>query len=405
MSEMMRFVRLFFCMLALVGTSYSAAAEAQNVTPANEPRRVERSDTLVYVGTYTGGKSKGIYLFRLTEDGDTDGRASLESAGLAAEARNPSFLEIDPKRRLLFAVNEAADAGGQPGGAVSSYAIGDHGQLTLINQQSTRGGGPCHLTLDKTGRFILAANYGGGSVVVLPVAGDGRLGEAADFVQHEGSSVNPQRQKGPHAHFITTDPSNRFALVCDLGLDQVLVYRFDAENGTLTPNDPPAAKLKPGAGPRHLAFHPDGKFVFVINELDSTITAFEFDAYRGSLNELHTVSTLPPDFKGENSTAEIAVHFSGKFLYGSNRGHDSIALYAINERTGALSFLCAESTRGKTPRHFELAPQGRHLIAANQNSDSLMVYGVNAAGRLEPVDAVDCPTPVCVKFVEPAAQK
>ncbi|HEX6961831.1 MAG TPA: lactonase family protein [Lacipirellula sp.] len=385
--------------------SFRANAAHENVSRAGSPRQVEPGDRLVFVGTYTDGSSKGIHLFRLVENADAKIGVTLEPLGLAAEARNPSFLEIDPKRRLLFAVSEAADANGRPGGAVSSYAIGNDGRLTLINQQSTCGAGPCHLALDKTGRFLLAANYGGGSVVVLPVAEDGRLGEATDFVQHEGSSVNPQRQAGPHAHFVATDPTNRFALVCDLGLDQVLVYRFDSQRGKLTPNDPPAADLKPGAGPRHLAFHPNGKFVYVINELDSTVTVFNFNADDGSLRELHTARTLPSDFTGENTTAEVAVHPSGRFLYGSNRGHDSIAMFAIDEKTGELTSLGAESTQGQTPRHFELDPQGELLIAANQNSDTLLVYRIDQqSGHLHSTgNLVECPTPVCVKFLEPAA--
>jgi 6-phosphogluconolactonase len=367
-------------------------------------RPIEPADTLVYVGTYTGEKSQGIYVYRFRTQGRAEASGvTLEPLGLAVEVANPSFLELDAKRRLLFAVNEVQDVNGYRGGAVSAFKIEPEGELTLINYQSTKGAGPCHLALDRTGRFVLAANYGGGSVVVVPVGEDGKLGQASDFVQHEGKSVNPDRQEGPHAHHVALDPSNRFALVCDLGLDQVLVYRFDAERGKLAPNDPPHAKLKPGAGPRHLAFHPQGKFVYVINELDSTITAFAFDSERGALSELDTVSTLAPSFEGENTTAEIAVHPSGKFLYGSNRGADNVAIYTIDSDTGKLAYVGEQSTGGQTPRHFELDGQGEHLIMANQSSDTMRVCRVDGdSGRLEPIGGlVECPTPVCGKFFQP----
>jgi 6-phosphogluconolactonase len=397
---------LLFIVVASIMSSAQAQDAAQTSAAARSPRATQPDDTLAYVGTYTNERSKGVYLFRLAKDREPAAQhATLEPLGLAAEAANPSFLEIDPKRRVLFAVSEVRDSGGTRGGAVSAYKIGSDGKLTLINQESTRGAGPCHLALDRTGRFVLAANYGGGSVVVIPVADDGTLSAASDFVQHEGRSVNPNRQEGPHAHHVALDPSNRFALVCDLGLDQVLIYRFDANQGKLTPNDPPFARLRPGAGPRHLAFHPDGRFVYVINELDSTITVFESNADHGALAEIETVSTLPPKFDGQNTTAEIAVHPNGQFLYGSNRGHDSIAVFEIDRNTGKLTYVEHQSTGGRTPRHFELTPRGERLIIANQNTDNMLVCQVAPkTGRLKPADAlVECPAPVCVKFLEAAA--
>jgi 6-phosphogluconolactonase len=266
------------------------------------------------------------------------------------------------------------------------------------------GSGPCHLVLDNEGRNILVANYGSGSVAVLPVAADGRLSEATDVEQHAGKSVNPRRQEGPHAHCVTLDPAGRRVFVCDLGLDKVMIYRFDSAKGELTPNDPAFAAVGPGAGPRHMAFRPDGRFAYVINELDSTVTALAYDAVSGALSEVQTVPTLPPDFDGENTTAEIAVHPSGKYLYGSNRGHDSVALFEIAEDAGTLTFVETHDTGGRTPRHFELDPAGERLIVAHQATDTLVVCGVDgASGRLKPSGAlVEAPTPVCVKFLEPA---
>ena len=362
------------------------------------------NETLVYVGTYTSEKSKGIYLYELqTENSEGLQNVTLVPLGLAAETRSPSFLAIDPKRRLLFAVGETDDFDGKRTGAVSAFSIEPAtGKLKLINQQPSLGTGPCHLVLDNEGRNALVANYGSGSVAVLPVAADGRLGEASDVERHEGKSVNPQRQEGPHAHCVTLDPTGRRAFVCDLGLDKVMIYRFDSENGELTPNEPAFAALKPGAGPRHMAFRPDGRIAYVINELDSTVTAFAYDAESGALSELQTVSTLPPDFEGENTTAEIAVHPNGKYLYGSNRGHESVVLFAIDDDNGTLTHVDEQDTGGRTPRHFELDPAGKHLIIANQATDTLLLCRVDGdSGGLKPSGAlVEAPTPVCVKFLE-----
>ncbi|PYV29314.1 MAG: hypothetical protein DMG22_23340 [Acidobacteria bacterium] len=257
------------------------------------------------------------------------------------------------------------------------------------------------MSLDKAGKFVMAANYTGGSVAVFPVLADGRLGEASAFVQHHGSSVNPERQEGPHAHSIAPSPDNRFVLAADLGLDRLLVYHFDPAQGSLKPNDPPFATVKPGAGPRHFAFHPGGRFVYTINEMGSTITAFSYDAMRGSLREFQTVSTLPKDFAGASDTAEIEVHPSGKFLYGSNRGHDSIAVFAIDDKMGTLTPVEHVPTEGKTPRSFAIDPAGSYLLVANQDSDNLVVFRIDArTGRLAPSDKVsDVPSPVCVIFV------
>jgi len=356
-----------------------------------------KSQYLVYVGTYTENKSKGIYAYRF--DADT---GQLSSLGLAAESVNPSFLASDPSRRFLFAVNEISKYEGRSSGGVSAFAIDrGTGKLTFLNEVPSRGAGPCHVAVDKTGKYVLVANYEGGSLAVFPILKDGRLGESTAFVRHHGASIDPQRQEGPHAHSVYLSPDNRFALCADLGLDEVLVYRFDAEKGTLAPNNPAFAKVNPGAGPRHFAFHPNGKFGYAIDEMQSTVTAFSYEPSSGTLRVLQTVTTLPKDFQGENSTAEVFVHPSGKFLYGSNRGHDSIAMFTINGRKGTLTPNGYALTLGKTPRNFALDPTGSFLFAANQDSDSVVEFRIDLnTGRLAPTGQVlEVPSPVCVTFV------
>lgn len=391
-------------LLLLASTFCGTPVQAQD-NAAVEERSVTPDDTLVFVGTYTGADSKGIYLFKQKASVAADAQqGALQPLGLAAETKSPSFLDIDADSGLVFAVSELDQFGGKPTGAVSAFAIDEaSSKLTLLNQQPSLGTGPCHVALDRERRHVLVANYGSGSVTVLPIGADGRLGTASDFHQHAGKSVNPQRQEGPHAHCVTFDPAGRFVFVCDLGLDQILVYKFDAEHGKLTPNQPAFATVKPGAGPRHMAFRPDGRFAYVNNELDSTITVFAYDADRGLLRELQTMSTLPPDFDGENSTAEIAVHPSGKFVYVSNRGHNSIVAFAVDGARGTLSYIAHQSTGGKTPRNFELAPDGKFLIIANQDTNSLVVCQIDqSTGRLRPIGApIESPRPVCIKFLTP----
>ncbi len=363
--------------------------------------------TLAYVGSYTsGGKSKGIVAFRFEMPAGSES-VSLTPLGVAAEVVNPSFLAVDAKRRLLFSVNEVDKHEGKPTGAVSAFSMNPQtGMLTLLNQQASMGAGPCHVLIDKTGKNVLVANYGSGSVAVFPITPDGKLGDPSSVIQHRGTSIDPKRQEGPHAHCVTIDPANQFVFVCDLGLDKVMIYRFDAAAGKLTANDPPFATIKGGSGPRHMTFGADGKFAYVNNEMASTVTVFAYDAKAGALNELQTISTLPEGYKGDTSTAEIAVHPSGKFLYVSNRGHDSLAIFNIDQAKGTLTYVENFSTGGKTPRHFGIEPSGKYLIAENQGSGSMMVCAIDPqSGRLKSSGAmVEVGAPVCVVFV-PAEKK
>jgi len=374
------------------------------VIPAVRAGAAESRHTkyFLYVGTYTqeGSESKGIYVYRFDS-----ANGQIAPAGLAAETINPSFLAVHPNHRFLYAVNEVSNYQGRKSGAVSAFAIDSAtGKLKLLNQVASKGGDPCYISLDKTGKYVLVANYGGGSVIEFPILEDGRLGEAGSLVQHSGHGTNPQRQEGPHAHSIDMSPDNRFALADDLGLDETLTYRFDAAKGSLTrgpESDSTIAKAENGAGPRHLAFHPNGKFVYVINEMASSVSVFAYDAASGALQKVQTISALPNNFSGHSEAAEIQVHPSGKFLYASNRGHDSIAVFAINRTKGTLTPIEYASTKGQSPRHFEISPAGSLLFAANEKSDNIVVFRINPqTGRLTPTGKVlEVSQPVCIKFV------
>ena len=350
----------------------------------------------VYIGTYTGTTSKGIYVARFDSQS-----GKLGSPELAIETTNPSFLAIHPKGQWLYAVGEVSNFQGKPEGVISAFRIDENaGRLELINQQPSGGAGPCHLALDKTGKCLLVANYGSGSVAAIPVESDGRLSSPGIAIQHHGSSLNRQRQEGPHAHFVTADPNSHFALACDLGLDKVLVYRLSPAQPFLTANDPPSVSLKPGSGPRHLAFHPNGRFVYVINEMASSLTVCSYDAPKGILKELETRSTLPPEFKGENTCAEVQIHPSGSFVYGSNRGHNSIAIFRVNPRDGRVQRIENVACGGKTPRHFALDPTGKWLLVENQDSNNVVVFAVDAnTGHMTPTgEKIEIGAPVCLVF-------
>ena len=341
------------------------------------------ADWTAYVGTYTRESSKGIYAVRLD-----DKTGKLTPLGLAVETSNPSFLAVHPNQRFVYAANE------NPQGTVSAFAVdASTGHLKLLNSVSTRGAGPCHVALDQTGKFLFAANYNSGSVAVFPVREDGSLGEASKSVQHSGAGANPQRQEGPHAHSVNMAPDNRFVLVADLGLDQVLAYSRQLNVGAVT-------KMAPGSGPRHLVFRADGKFVYVLSELTATVTAFRYDGKTGTLDELQSISTLPAGFTGAKSGAEIAMHPSGKFLYASNRGHDSIAVFRVDAAKGTLTAAGQVSTQGKTPRNFAIDPTGKFLLAANQDSGSIVEFRIDQkTGALTGTGAVvQAPFPVSIVF-------
>jgi 6-phosphogluconolactonase len=389
----MKMTRRFFALLLIIVAPLIAFCAARTSDKSSPP-----SQYLTFIGTYTSKTdSKGIYSFRF--DAAT-GR--LTPIGLAAQTQDPSFLAISNNEKYLYAVNELSTFDGKSSGAVTSYSLDrKSGKLTRLNQLATGGADPCYVSLDRKGKYLLVANYTGGSVATFPIASGGRLGPASTFVQHTGSGPNKERQEGPHAHFIATSSDNRFVFVVDLGLDEVAIYRFNSATGALTPNDPPFAKLDPGSGPRHLAFHPNGKFAYVLSEIKSTVTAFAYDSKNGSFSTLQTLSTLPPDFTAHNDTAEIVVHPSGKFLYASNRGHDSIALFAIDPLKGTLTPAGDFSTKGKTPRNFALDPSGNFLLAANQESNNIVVFRIDrATGVLAPTGQVaEVPAPVDVVFV------
>lgn len=350
---------------------------------------------LAYIGTYTDGISEGIYAYRFDM---ADG--SLEHVSTTSGLENPSFLDISPSGKHLYAV--CADFEASQSGVVKAYSIDPQsGDLTYLNEQSSEGAGPCHISIDQTGKYALVANYGSGSVAMLPIQQGGGLGKATGFIQHEGSSVDPERQMGPHAHSIILDAGNRYAFAADLGMDKMMVYRLDFATGELVPNDSPWVRTPPAAGPRHFDFHPNGEYAYIINEMGSTITALHYDAERGMLNEIETVPTLPDDFDGVSHTADIHVAPSGKFVYGSNRGHDSIAIFAVDQVTGSLTALGHQSTQGETPRNFAIHPSGAYMLAANQDTDNIITLRIDQeSGMLQPTGhEVQVGAPVCIKLL------
>lgn len=389
----MNLSRTFLSLVSLAALLFSLATLVESAAAQ------QKGKYLFYVGTYTleGSKSKGIYAYRY--DAATQ---EITPLGLAAETTNPSWVAIHPNGRFLYAVNEVPNYKGPNSGGVSAFSIDRaSGKLTFLNEVASRGADPCYITVDKTGKYVLVANYTGGSVAVFPVSEDGKLGEASAFVQHTGHGPNAKRQEAAHAHSIDMSPDNRFAFVDDLGLDELLVYKFDASKGTLTPNDPPFAKLPPGAGPRHFALHPSGKFAYVVAEMHSTVTAFSADLKAGTFTPMQNTSALPADFKGENDDAEIEIHPSGKFLYASNRGHDSITLFSVDSAKGTVTPVEYTPTQGKEPRSFEIDPTGKLIFAQNQHSDTIVLFRIDEkTGKLTPTGKVlEVGQPVCVKFL------
>ena len=352
---------------------------------------------LAYVGTYNRDREEGIYLYHLDLSS-----GALSPVDSVSGIKNPSFLALSRDNRYLYAVSELQEVAGKPGGGVSAFAIDPvNGALSPLNQQSSQGAGPCHLSVDQTGRYVLVANYSSGAVAMLPVREDGSLGEATDSVQHEGSSVHPKRQAGPHAHSITVGPENRFAFAADLGIDKIMVYRLDLSEGKLAPNDVPSVQVHAGAGPRHFAFHPNGRYAYLINELDNTVVAYTYNDAEGTLQDLQTLSTLPEGYTDTSYCADIHVAPSGKFLYGTNRGHDSMAIFEIDEQSGKLALVGLEPTQGESPRNFAIDPTGSILLAANQNGNNIVSFRMDPdTGKLTPTGHItEVPSPVCIKMM------
>ncbi len=347
-----------------------------------------------YVGTYTRGDSKGVYSYRFdTKTGE------IERIGLAGEVVNPSWVTLHPNGKFLYAVSELGNDG-KSQGKVTAFSIDPAtGGLTMLNSVASGGGGACHIVVDKTGKSLMVANYGTGSAAAFGIQPDGRLVEPPSVVQHSGSSVDKARQRGPHAHAVVLSADNRFLFVPDLGLDQIMSYRLDPTKPLLTANDPPFAKVAAGSGPRHFAFHPKSTFAYGLNEMKSSVTAFQYDAKRGALTELQTISTLPKDFTGEDNSAEIEVDAKGRYVYASNRGHDSITVFAIG-KDGKLAVVQNILTKGKAPRSFRIDPTGAYLLAANQNTSNIVVFRIDPkSGQLTDTGkAIDVPFPVCIQF-------
>jgi 6-phosphogluconolactonase len=349
------------------------------------------ADMFVYFGSHRSGPNIGFSLAHF----DTD-TGVLTKPEFLLEARAPAYFVIHPDGRHLYTCNS-----GDPGG-VAAYEIEPHtGHLTFLNRELAGGGDTSYLSLDRTGRYALAANYAGGNVAVFALRPDGGLGDWTAFIQHTGSSVNPQRQTHAYAHSIVVDPTNRFALVADLGVDKVFVYRFNEKDGTLAPNSPAFVSVAPGSGARHVKFHPNGKWVYLINEIGCTVIGFNWDSAKGTLTEFQTISTLPADFKGTSACAEMEIHPNGRFLYGSNRGHDSLAVFAIDQETGRLSLVQHVSSQGKTPRNFAFDPTSRWIICTNHDSNNAVVFRVDeTTGRLTQAgEPVAVPYPFCERFL------
>ncbi len=365
----------------------NATADGREASCLAQQRR--QSALLFYVGTYSEEGVPGIYLCRL----DQAKNELVCVAGIKAGA-NPSFLAIHPTAPCLYAVNELSTYRGQPGGAVSAFAVDSlTGNLTLLNQQPSHGDAPCHVAVDRSGRYVMVANYSSGTLAMYPVEKTGALGAAACVVRHQGNETHPR----PHAHAVHVAPDNRFVVACDLGLDKLFVYRLDLANAQLLFHDEVVSH--PGAGPRHLDFHPNGRHAYVINELNSTVTAYTYDAKGGRLGEIQTASALPRDCTGTHAGAEIAVHPSGRFVYASNRGHDSLAIYVVDETTGRLSLSGHESTHGRTPRNFVIDPTGSVLLAANQDSNTIVAFFIDPlTGSLNRCCQIEIPRPVCLQF-------
>lgn len=374
--------------LLLMSALTACHKETLSMSPSKE--------LVIYVGTYTSKGSEGIYVYKFDP-----ATGALNLLHAVADAENPSFLAIDANQRFLYAVHENNDYLGKNQGSVRAFKIDpETWNLTSLNEQPSLGAHPCFAAVDQSGALLALANYTGGNIALLPINSDGSLQPPSDMVQHVGSGANPQRQEGPHAHSVNFSPDGDFVLAADLGIDKIMIYQVDQQNGKLIPNNPPFTKTASGAGPRHLTFDPTGKRAYVINELNSTITVYAYNPQNGSLSQIETVSSLPADFHGANSCADIHITPDGRFLYGSNRGHDSLAIFKIDEKTGRLTAAGHASSGGKTPRNFAIDPTGNYLLAANQSTGNVVVFRINQQdGSLTQSHEVKVSMPVCVRIM------
>lgn len=353
-------------------------------------------ESLIFISAFASADKGAIHAFQF--DSKT---GALKPLHRTTDIQNPFFLAISPDKHFLYAIN-AKKFGGVEDEFVAAYTIeGRTGQLKRLNQQSSRGTSSCYLDVDATGKTVVVANYSTGSVASLPVQKDGSLGEATSFVQHSGSSIDPERQKGPNAHSIVISPDHRFALAADLGIDKILIYHLDDATSRLTPNEAqPFAKMQPGSGPRHVTFHPNGKRVYVINELKNTVTFFDYTADSSTLTERQTISTLPADFTGKSYCADLKITPDGRFLYGTNRGHDSIAVYRIAD-DGRLTLITIQPSLGKGPQNLLITPDGHWLLCANMPGNNVVIFQIDSqTGRLKAVgEPVSMPMPSCIRWL------
>jgi 6-phosphogluconolactonase len=403
-----------FCVPLLIAWQFIFAGSAPTLAQRMKELGVE---SFIYVGTHNTSEAvpkiaehagrkttaKGLYLFKMrtSDDPNIPEFVTVTPLGLLDEVENPSYLELDAKRRLLYCTSDTIDAAGKTDGSVCSYSIdASSGKLTKLSRASSAGAGPSHLAVDASGKYLLVANSRSGNVAILPIDANGELGEATDITQHADSSADSNRRKLPRPSGVAFSPDNQFAFVCDAGLDRIFVYRFDANTGKLTPHDPAFIGTKAGAGPRRLLFHQKGKFAYVAHELDSTVSAFSYDAATGVLKELQTLSTLPGYYDGSNTVAEIGLHPSGKNLLVSNCGHNSIVLFNIDTTEGTLTYVEDQSTYGKTPRHFGIDATGKHTVVANYDSDNILILRSPENARVKPAgNVIETPSPTCAKFL------
>ncbi len=356
-----------------------------------------QSNAYLLIGTYTSGKSEGIYVYDFnTETGDSKKRSSLQTP-------NPSYLAVSPDQKIVYAVSETDEAKREgTGGAVSAFSFNPlNGSLSLINQQFSQGRNPCYVSVDKTGKWVFAANYSSGSAVLFPVRSDGGLENAKQVLQDNGAGPNKDRQEAPHLHSTILSPDDKFLFTPDLGIDKVMIYRFDKKSGTLNPAAIPFAASTPGSGPRHFDFHPNNKFAYLIEEMSGTVAAFKYK--KGKLTPIQRTSTLPTDFKGVIGSADIHVSPDGKFLYASNRGEsNTIAIFSIDSNTGKLTAIGHQSTMGKTPRNFNFDPGGNFLLVANQNTDNIVIFKIDRKTGLltDTGKRIKVPNPVCIKWIQ-----